>query len=229
VEKKIWRYLIVLSIFGGFDFMGKISIVPFGIVPKISTLIIDSDLNLGSHVLRVNNVAVNTITELTDGQGVIIPSIHSDLIDDTIIGKGTVISEIATHTTGIAFLASNNERSSDLTEETNTGGGYTLIKTLTIPDGYMDGGSVNASWQARRTGSGASQTRIYVNGVAYGSGHNTYSATYKTFYQVVTGLKSGDTVELWCDSSFKANVVYIRNYTLGADDHMFTKQLHTKW
>lgn len=211
---------------------------------RVSTLIVDGSLDMGVNHIQCNEIApsgasdkvtvigdlaVNEIVERFTGSGVEIDSLHTDLIDDTIVGKGTKFEELATYAYGIMFLSSGTTRGSDISEETNTGGGYTLIKSLTIPSNYMDGGSVNASWQARRAGSGASHTRIYVNGVAYGREHATYSATYETFYQVVTGLKSGDTVELWCDSHYAANVVYMRNYTLGADDHMMIKQMHEDW
>lgn len=214
--------------------MGKITITPFGVVPKVSTLIVDGDLNLSGYTLSADdlqavNVHADNIGELTTDAGTTISDLKTDKISAVSDITGTQLDNLGTYPVSFQTVASNEIRLSDDVEIEIYTSISELAKTLTMPAHYTAGVPVKVKWELRTEWNEYCEYDLKLNGtVIKASGHVRFGTTYKVYSYTISDLKPGDVVSLWVNA-VSADYIYVRNFAFCASDIITTKQKGLAW
>lgn len=168
--------------------------MPFAIgapVARMSTMIIDADLNMGPF-----SVKTDEISEATTGSKV---TLASDLkvpgIREAVLNEGVIIPELSTMAIGVVATPSDRIRYTDSGEVGGYRPEFTLAKEMYVPAVYVDGSEMRIRSTLRNLGSYTAYIQIRVNDVVV-SEHSIRSATYQSFYDDIT-VKGGDKVATW--------------------------------
>jgi len=99
---------------------------------------------------------------------------------------------------GVAFEAGTIQLAASDTEVNTEETSYTKVKEIEI--GAI-GGEMTISFQLKAAGGATAYGRIYKNGAAVGTERSTASSTYQTYSEDISGLVSGDLVQLYIKKS----------------------------
>ena len=164
------------------------SALSHGGVARVSTLIVDAQLDTGAFGIKAD-----IIEESTPAAGVSISPPRRILLD---------------------LSASDNIRAYDDSQITiGDGSAYEKAKTLTIPSRYKQGQTCRVTTAIASYGG---YVQVYVNGAPAGAEHTTTSSVFVTFTDDIT-VGGGDNVEMWVKTdSGKSALCGL--FTVGGDD-----------
>lgn len=141
-----------------------------------------------------------------------------------VIGKGSVSTAAGGHTItitgatiagGLVSILSTTVRNSNDTERSSTALSYTKKKETRLNASLR---AVRVSFDLHGTATSKAYGKVYVNGVAVGSEHNTSSTTYVTYTEDLSvGYVSGDLIQVYIYTASGANAAYVRNFRLEYD------------
>jgi len=168
--------------------------MPFAIgapVARMSTMIIDGDLNMGPF-----SVKTDEISEATPGSKVTLASdIKVPEIREAVLNEGVIIPELTTTVMGLVATPSDRIRYTDSGEVGGLRSEFTLAKEMSVPAAYVDGSEMRIRSTLHGVGYYKAYIQIRVNDVVV-SEHSTSEITYQSFYDDIT-VKGGDKVATW--------------------------------
>lgn len=175
------------------DSMG-ITVIPISKVAKVSTLVVDTNLDLGLYALQAPSIYVDDIYEHSLGAGIGVGN-PVEISDDL-----TVLGSLVASYTPAAPTAGNVKASYYPDAKTTTSTSF-----VRLMPGFMvvRSGQIRVGWeQARTSGSTGGRVQVYVNDAGVSTEQYLNSGTYTAYYRDID-VSAGDVVTLYqkADSS----------------------------
>lgn len=177
---------------------------------RMSTLIVDGNLNMGGQHLRVTNILeASTYSDIR-----FYNNTRIDTIKEVSDGRGTKIINPAS--TAVFTLAASDEiRASDLsTPYEGFPSTYTKISELEVPI-YYKGGTVRVKVSAGMFYSGSGAVRFYVDGIEAGPVHY-FTTSHPTVFSEDVEVTPGTLIEVYGKTS--DNKIVVKDFQICADD-----------
>lgn len=144
---------------------------------------------------------------------------------EPLTSKIIVDTEINPFHQSLLLKPSDEMRSGDMSEVSQSTTSYVKVKELAVPDRYMVGGRIRVKWQAKCT-SADGYVRVYVNGVAVSAEQYIGSTGYGDLL-VDIAINGPGLIQLYAKAT--RNPVFIRNFTLCADEVIFAAAKGQVW
>jgi len=189
--------------------------VPIGIgapVARISTMIIDGNLDMGAHLIKTDNIQSSTPGDtLIKLSAIATPEIHEAVPD-----RGTAVEHAAYPVLWDTVVSAEIRASDDIPVAILTDV-YHVAKYLVCADGYKPGSSLRCFFDLFGQGIQRAYGYIKVNGVQIGDICDQIQAEWQTCFVDIT-FNAGDEVELWVKTVNANPVAQARNFRLCCTD-----------
>jgi len=190
---------------------------------KVSTLDIDTDLDLGAYKLKADHVAESTASHkvvfdntlsatLVDGTTVQGATVKADHLAEKTTSHNTVVDTPLSLLNAVTVAATSPQLKATDGEQTTASTAYVKLLEVQLANNLIgSGNSLDVYFEMK--GESASYTvygLIYVNGVAKGTERSATSTSYAGYNETISNLQGGDLVQLYVKAYSASHAAFVR-------------------
>lgn len=192
-------------------------------VARVSTLLVDADLDMGANALKTD-----TISESTALSGVTLTdTLKAGEIAEAVGGAGTELPDLQTVIHSCLASPSTRVRHSDATSHEVTTTAYTLALAYRVPPGYTRGSSVNVKTSASYNAGDYAQIDIRNNGISQAN-HTIPDYSGSTWTDAVDCM-ADDLIEVYLQVAYAGQKATLTLFQVLCDDTIEARTKNEVW